>query len=178
MGWLSGIFGSNKQPHQGERVEGRVNGSGSRPGRSLGNDYDAELIHTLETDHQELLALYGKIGRCLRSGDYASIKSDLTLFKTRLESHLLTENYRLYAYLEDHLSGDSENSELMRDFRKEMREIAKDVIGFIRTYTATGVNESNAQVFERAYKQVGERLKQRIAQEERNLYPMYRPAAH
>lgn len=54
------------------------------------------------------------------------------MFKTRLESHLLTENYRLYAYLEDRLSADPENSELMRDFRREMREIAKDVMGFIR----------------------------------------------
>lgn len=178
MGWLSSIFGSSKQPERTAHVEGRVNGSGSRPGRSLGNDYDAELIHTLQTDHQELLALYGKIGRRLHTGDYASIKSDLTLFKTRLESHLLTENYRLYAYLEDHLAGDAENAELMKDFRKEMREIAKDVMGFIRTYTTNGVNESNAQVFEQAYKQVGERLKQRIGQEERNLYPMYRPPAH
>ncbi|MBA1146932.1 hemerythrin domain-containing protein [Ectothiorhodospiraceae bacterium WFHF3C12] len=144
----------------------------------MGNDYDAELIHTLQTDHQELLSLFGKMGRRLQSGDYAPIKSDLTLFKTRLESHLLTENYRLYAYLEDRLSSDPENSELMRDFRKEMREIAKDVMGFIRTYTSSGVNEGNVQEFERAYKQVGERLKQRIAQEERNLYPMYRPPSH
>jgi len=144
----------------------------------MGNDFDPALIHTLETDHQELLALYGRIGEHLLSRNYATIKEDLIAFKTRLESHLLTENYRLYSYLEERLSRDPENAELMRDFRKDMRDIAKDVMGFIRTYSASGVNESNAAPFEEAYKQVGERLKQRILQEEHNLYPMYRPPAH
>ena len=180
MGWLTSIFqgksaDARPMPAKGS---GRVNGSSEQGSTGLGNDFDPGLIHTLKTDHQELLSMYKKIGTLLQQGEYEAIKRELTVFKTRLESHLLTENYRLYAYLEERLSSDEENAELMRDFRREMRDIAKAVMNFIRTYTQSGVNASNAELFERDYKAVGERLKQRIMQEENNLYPMYTPPSH
>lgn len=137
--------------------------------------YDPELVKTLESDHKELLALYGHIGQLYEKGMYSEIVKHLVVFKTRLEGHLLTENFRFYSYLEERLAGDPNDAAIMRDFRREMNTISRNVLNFIRSYQTKGINDQNARQFWQDYSRIGEVLQERIMREEHNLYPIYVP---
>ena len=90
---------------------------------------------------------------------------------TRL--HLLTENVRLYIYLDHMLRGDEANEELIRGFRKEMDDIAKTAMNFLKKYEAIGVDKDLAEVFSKDFATIGEVLTKRIKREESILYPLY-----
>lgn len=137
--------------------------------------YDPGLVDSLKKDHGELVAMYGQLGQDVRDGQYQRIPNALLAFKTRLEAHLLIENVRFYVYLEQALSGDSENMLLIRDFRREMNGIARGVVDFVRRYQQMRVTMTNANDFIREYEEVGKLLVMRIEREEGNLYPLYAP---
>jgi regulator of sigma D len=152
--------------------------NGSRPnvgGHIEGNAYDPDLIDGLQSDHRELLVMFSQISRAAEQGPYDGIPDQLTNFKTRLEAHLLAENYRFYGYLEEKLSRDSENATLIRDFRKEMNTIARQVVNFIKTWRQQGVTAETAPKFREELGQIGTILKHRIGREEQSLYPLYSP---
>lgn len=168
MGWFSRMLsGRQTQP---ARVDGSPRSSEDR---IHSNGYDPVLISGLKSDHRDLLELFSEVSRTLENGNYEAIPSMLVAFKTRLEGHLLAENYRFYSYLEETLSRDSENADLMRDFRKEMNTIARRVVHFIKQWEQSGINEASAPHFRRDLVQVGASLKQRIDREEQSLYPLY-----
>ena len=138
--------------------------------------YSPDLIDSLQSDHQTLLSLYGEINTAFDEKRYSDVSSMLTTFKSGLNAHLLTENVRLYIYLEHALVGDSTSSELIHGFRKEMDEIAKVAIGFLRKYEAIGVDEDLADHFATDFATIGKVLVERIQKEENTLYPLYMPS--
>ena len=138
--------------------------------------YSAELIDSLQNDHQTLLALYGEINTAFEEKRYDDVSSMLTTFKGDLNAHLLTENVRLYIYLQHALVGDSISSELIHGFRKEMDEIAKVAIGFLKKYETIGVDEDLAAHFATDFATIGKVLVERIQKEESTLDPLYMPA--
>lgn len=167
MGWLSWVRSKNGTGNEGADS---ISGKGK-----AANGYDAALVPKLSADHKDLLSLYNRIGQLFDAGTYEEIPNQLMKFKTRIEGHLLTENFRFYTYLEEQLASDSGSAELMRDFRKEMNSIARTVMGFIRTYHNSGVTADNAKQFIEEYRKIAKALAHRIEREERNLYPMYVP---
>ena len=143
------------------------------PERSI--RYDPSLVASLKNDHAELVTMYGQLGQDVRDGQFQRIPNALLSFKTRLEAHLLIENVRFYVYLEQSMSGDSENMAIIRDFRREMNGIARGVVEFVRRYQQLRVNSANSHDFIREYDDVGKLLVMRIEREEGNLYPLYVP---
>ncbi|KRE92478.1 hypothetical protein ASG87_00750 [Frateuria sp. Soil773] len=143
------------------------------PVRTIG--YDAGLVGSLKHDHAELVALYQRIGQLQQAGRYAEIRAELVNFKTRFEAHLLTENVRFYTYLEQSLTTDAHNAELMRDFRREMNTIARGVVDFVKRYQPVAFDDAQRAQFAEDYKAIGGLLSQRIEREESNLYPLYQP---
>ncbi len=137
--------------------------------------YSPELIDSLQNDHQTLLSLYGDINTAFEKKLYDDVSSMLVTFKSGLNAHLLTENVRLYIYLEHALVGDATSSELIHGFRKEMDEIAKVAIGFLKKYEAIGVDEDLAAHFATDFATIGKVLVERIEKEENTLYPLYMP---
>jgi hemerythrin-like domain-containing protein len=138
--------------------------------------HDPALLESLLHDHIELNAIYQRIGKLRQDGHYDEIRAELVNFKTRLEAHILTENVRFYTYLEQSLSDDAHNAEMMRDFRREMNTIARAVVAFVKKYQAAGTFDPSLQAeFARDYQSVGELLKQRLGREESSLYPLYQP---
>ena len=137
--------------------------------------YDPGLVDSLKHDHTELVAMYGQLGQDVKDGQFHRIPNALLAFKTRLEAHLLIENVRFYVYVEQSLSGDSENMALIRGFRREMNSIARGVVEFVRRYQNTRVGADNSLLFMREYEEVGQLLVMRIEREEHNLYPLYAP---
>ena len=138
--------------------------------------YAPDLIDSLRGDHQQLLALYGKIQEAFEGKDYPSVSEQLEAFKNELQSHLLTENVRLYIYLDRCLAHDTTNSELIRGFRREMDDIAKVAMKFLNKYSAIGVDEDLATHFAGDFATIGKVLGERIKKEETILYPLYMPS--
>lgn len=137
--------------------------------------YDAQLVPRLREDHAELLSTFSRVHVLLSEGRFEEIPAALKKFKTRLEGHLLTENVRFYNYVEQQLADDPVNIDIIREFRKEMNSIARTVVGFLKKYMATGVDQSNFNAFRKEYQAIGQALHDRIEREERDLYALYTP---
>jgi len=137
--------------------------------------YSPELVDMLKEDHQKMLALYGEIKAAFEAKDYPGVSGMLEKLKSSLQSHLLTENVRLYIYLDRCLANDQTNSELIRGFRREMDDIAKVAMSFINKYSAIGVDEDLASHFDKDFATIGKVLEERITKEEMILYPLYLP---
>lgn len=146
---------------------------GAAPGTEI--RYHPELIDQLVGEHQALLALYGEIQNAFNQGDYGSVTEKLNTFRSDLQSHILTENVRLYIYLNRSLDSDETNAELIHSFRREMNDIAKVAMNFLRKYEAIGVDSDLAAPFAKDFATIGQVLVQRIKKEEQVLYPLYMP---
>ncbi|MBI3149986.1 MAG: hemerythrin domain-containing protein [Betaproteobacteria bacterium] len=141
--------------------------------------YYAGLIDKLKRDHQALFASFGAVQSAFKNGDVARAASELSRFRVAINSHLMMEGVRLYAYLDRELAEDVGNQTLVRDFRQEMDGIGQAVVGFLTKYAELGRNESLSSTFGRDLEAVGKVLTQRIQREEALLYPLYsRSARH
>lgn len=138
--------------------------------------YAPDLVDSLKEDHQTLLALYGEIQAAFDEKDYPGVSEQLETFKGNLQSHLLTENVRLYIYLDRCLANDASSSELIRGFRHDMDDIAKVAMKFLNKYSAIGVDENLAEHFAQDFATIGKVLSERIKKEETVLYPLYLPS--
>lgn len=170
MGWMSRKLGKDKQQQQ--MVEESRNRA---PGKGV--QYHPGLIDTYITEHRKLETLFTDVGKSAKSGDYAGALKALTEFKTTLESHLLSENVRFYAYVEQQMKGDRENAMLIKSFRTEMNDIARQVVRFVRKWRESGVDQATVTDFLNEYRSVGQVLQRRMEAEERDLYTLYMPPA-
>jgi regulator of sigma D len=143
---------------------------------SNGISYSPTLIDSLKDDHSDLIEMYSEIAHIMAAGHYDAIPEALTSFKTKLDVHLLTENLRFYCYLEQNLTGHAAELELMKSFRREMSNIARSVVGFVRKWQFTVITKANKDSFLDEYAQIGAALTQRIEREENTLYTLYMAA--
>lgn len=137
--------------------------------------YSPDLIGELTGEHRQLLELYGDIRAVFEQEKFEAVSELLDHFRGILQGHLLTENIRLYIYLERNFSRDEINAELIREFRREMDGIGKTVMNFLRKYEAIGVDRDLAAAFGRDFDELGKVLTRRIEREESTLYPLYMP---
>ena len=143
----------------------------SAPGTQI--SYNPDLIPRLKSDHLELLAIYSEISELFADKKYEKVSQKLTSLRTKLQDHLLTENVRLYIYLDYMMKHDETNSGLIRSFRREMDGIAKVAINFLKKYDAIGVDPELAPSFAKDFAEIGDVLGKRIKREEQVLYPLY-----
>lgn len=137
--------------------------------------YHPDLIDQLKNDHQDLLGIFGGIKSSFEAGDYGKTAKTLADFRSALQGHLLTENVRLYIYLERCLSNDEMNYDLMRELRREMDGIGRTAMGFLKKYETIGIDKDLAASFAKDLDTIGSVLVQRINKEESVLYPLYMP---
>jgi len=135
--------------------------------------FDPSLIAGLKGDHQTLLSLYRETKSAFDAKRYKAVSEKLDKFRSALQAHLLTENIRLYIYLSHMFKTDETNFELIRGFRREMDDIAKTALNFLRKYEAIGVDPELAPSFEKDFDIIGQVLGTRIQKEESVLYPLY-----
>ena len=138
--------------------------------------YCPDLVSQLEVDHQKLLQIFSKIGNSFKAGDRLGTVQHLEDFRGAIQGHLLTENVRLYIYLEHALAQDAESHALIHEFRLEMAGIGKAVLAFLGKYRELAVQPNLAESFGDDLKAVGKVLVERIQREESTLYPLYLPA--
>lgn len=147
----------------------------SAPGTAI--HHDPRLITALKEDHRLLLDIYKAIDAARAEGNLLTVQTRLGQFRMVLQDHLLKENIRLYVYLEHVLKSDAVSHQLMHDFRHEMDDIGKVVVGFLTRYREIGIHPELAGDFSRDFAAIGEALVGRIRREEETLYPMYAPLA-
>ncbi|HET8898559.1 MAG TPA: hemerythrin domain-containing protein [Rhodanobacteraceae bacterium] len=140
--------------------------------------YDPALVQNLLHDHTQLGLVYSQIGDADQAGNLDEVRRLLAVFKSRLEAHVLAENVRFYNYLEQSIHDDATNTELMRGFRREMNEIVRQVLAFVRKYLASDLPPAARRAFAVDYAAMREVLEHRFDSEEGHLYPLYQPASH
>lgn len=138
--------------------------------------YHPDLISQLQGDHKKLLGIFGNIQNTFNTGDLAGTAIVLEEFRSAIQGHLLTENIKLYIYLEHALSEDDGSRHLVHDFRHEMDGIGKIVLAFLSKYKAIASHPELASTFGLELDQIGAALIARIKREEETLYPLYLPA--
>jgi regulator of sigma D len=146
---------------------------GTAPGTQI--HYHSDLVPELHEDHQQLLKLFGEIDKANQKRDHARLSRLIDEFGVLLRGHLLTENVKLYVYLQHTLANDPDNSALMQGFRTEMHSISKVVTKFLRQYSKGEWNDQRHARFAKELNRIGEVLVKRIETEEQVLYPLYMP---
>lgn len=183
IGWLmfffDKLFGSGKieQPAPAPTVspveKTATTSSSTAPRARL--QYHPELIETFKQDHAKLLKLFSAIHTFAEHGDVKRTAEYLMDFRFALQGHLLTENVRLYVYLERQLGNDSSTYELIHSFRHEMDAIGKAVVHFLEQYRELETHPHLLQTFITDLDAIGKVLVKRIRNEEEILYPLYAP---
>jgi hypothetical protein len=144
------------------------------PASQGGIQFHPELIGELVSDHHRLLHLHGGIRECFDRRDLAMVSGKLKEFGVLLRNHLLTENMRLYIYLQQKMAGDEVNTTLVRSFRKEMDGIAKTALEFLEKYNELEkMPEAHLSSFAAEFDQIGSVVHARMQREEETLYPLY-----
>jgi hypothetical protein len=144
------------------------------PASQGGIQFHPELIKELVSDHHRLLHLHGGIRECFDRRDLAMVSGKLKEFGVLLRNHLLTENMRLYIYLQQRMAGDEVNTTLVRSFRKEMDGIAKTALEFLDKYNELEkMPEAHLTSFAAEFDQIGSVVHARMRREEDTLYPLY-----
>lgn len=150
------------------------NGRRSRASIPGGIQFHPALIGELVSDHHRLLHLHGGIRECFDRRDLAMVSGKLKEFGVLLRNHLLTENMRLYIYLQQKMAGDEVNTTLVRSFRKEMDGIAKTALEFLEKYNdLEKMPEAHLSSFAAEFDQIGSVVHARMQREEETLYPLY-----
>ncbi|MFA7292591.1 MAG: hemerythrin domain-containing protein [Rhodocyclaceae bacterium] len=174
------LFGKREKPAAAEVVTASLAalpeqiGSGhAAPGTSI--HYHADLIDKFTGDHYQLLQLFGETQAAAAAGDLAQAAERLEAFRVALQAHLLTENIRLYVYLEHALAEDVQSHALMREFRHEMDGIGRVVVAFLGKYRELALHPELAAEFTAELEGIGKVLVERIRREEETLYPLYTP---
>lgn len=137
--------------------------------------YHPDLVDQLIGDHRKLVEMYQEIKAQFSAGNFTAVSMKLDELRIALQGHLLTENVRLYIYLERCLAGDEINYDLIRGFRREMDGIGRSAMNFLKKYEAIGVDRELASAFIKDLDAVGAILVDRIQREESVLYPLYMP---
>lgn len=144
------------------------------PPSSSGIAFYPELIKDLVGDHRHLFQLHDSIKESFTRRDLASVSSNLQEFGMLVRNHLLTENMRLYIYLQQKMAGDEINTTLVRSFRKEMDGIGKNVLDFLEKYKEIEKkSEADLASFADELDQIGIVVSTRMKREEQTLYPLY-----
>ncbi len=138
--------------------------------------FDDKLIGKLKTDHAELLRLFGEIRAFAECGYLAVLPELLTLFRLTLETHLMLENVRFYAYLQQNFAKDADLMTFLSDVKKEMDSVAHEVMGFTNTYASQCLEPGGAVAFRRELDDIGDVLISRVELEETRLYSLYMPS--
>ncbi len=164
------LFGQRHEP-AAETPPVAVQEEPVAPGTNI--HFHPELIDKLTNDHHLLLSLFGETSHAAAQGDVVTAAERLEAFRTALQGHLLTENIRLYVYLEHLFADDSSTYSLIHEFRHEMDGIGKAVISFLLKYEGLATHPELAEAFAHDLADIGKVLVSRIEREEGMLYPLY-----
>lgn len=145
------------------------------PGTRIG--YDPLLLQRFKSDHRHMLGIFTQAQELLTTRDYDGVKRKLGEFRILLQDHLMLASVRLYVYVARVHAADAETSAQISAHRQDMLRNSREIMDFLRTYSAARLDDSFANEFQVELLAIGAALVQRIELEETRLYPLYRSAA-
>jgi hypothetical protein len=141
------------------------------PGTRIG--YDPLLIKRLKGDHQRMLDLFTQAQSLLITHDYDGVKRKLGELRIILQDHLMTASVKFYVYVSRQLAGDAAKTAIINEYRREMLVNSRQIMDFLRTYSAVRLDDSFAEPFQIELLVIGSALVQRIEREQSVLFPLY-----
>ncbi len=175
--FLSRLFGGNADGNTARAAAAKSSGLASsgldQPLALI--SYDAELISKLKTDHAELFRLFGELKSAADRGECSLVPDLLRTFRLTLQTHLMLENVKFYAYLRQTIGTNSQQDNFVVDVKKEMDGIARVVVGFTKTYGTEAVVAEKLEAFKHELEGIGAVLTKRVQLEESRLYTLYLP---
>lgn len=145
------------------------------PGTRIG--YDPLLLQRLRADQQRMLELFTQTQALLNSRDYGGVYRKLGELRIVLQDHLMTANVKFYVYMSRLLANDPAKSAIINDCRREMLANSRQLMDFLRTYTAVRLDDNLAETFQIDLLVIGSVLVQRIEREQTTLFPLYSATA-
>ena len=145
------------------------------PGTRIG--YDPLLLQRLRADQQRMLELFTQTQALLNARDYGGVYRKLGELRIVLQDHLMTANVKFYVYMSRQLAHDSAKSAIINDCRREMLVNSRQLMDFLRTYTAVRLDDNLAETFQIDLLVIGSVLVQRIEREQTTLFPLYSATA-
>ncbi|MCW8828367.1 MAG: hemerythrin domain-containing protein [Gammaproteobacteria bacterium] len=145
----------------------------SAPGTGI--RYSPTLVDELKADHQQFFKLHEMLLEALRGERLEEVPILLHRFDTLLTSHLLTEQVRLYAYMDAYFTYDTQAREMLRDYRIEMEKIGNSVRKMIKKYKDIANRRELQETVEKDMDELRQVLDERMSREESTLYPLYMP---
>lgn len=137
--------------------------------------YDNELIDGLRQEHETLIEQFGFILKSgYEPGDLELLCENLGEFKRLFQSHLATENVKLFGYLEQKMKQHTPEVDLMLSFRREINECSKMVISFCKKYARPIDALVLHDTFKDDYRDAGQALIHRVQFIEKEMYSLYR----
>lgn len=137
--------------------------------------FDPALVNLLKRDHRRLIRQLQQLRKSVVDGAYAKLPEQLAEFRSLLQTHLMTENVRLYGYLSYSLGTYSEDARRAAEFRREMYSLGHVAMTFVRRYLENPVDARQSPVFAEELMDLSVLLIRRIRREEGTLFPMYVP---
>lgn len=134
---------------------------------------DVMLVNALKADHRKLLEIHERIGRLMAERRFVEMPAQLVALRTRFETHVLTENVRLYAFLEHLFQGDARRLEQLAEYRAETNAVLLAILKFVKHHRRTTFDESRLLSFADEHRKLGSMLARHAAREEHGLYRLY-----
>lgn len=140
-----------------------------------GTDYDPELVGRLKVEHQELMHIFGVIERAAAEGKFHQLPGLLATLKMVFQTHIMLENVKFYAYLQHRMGADPDVANFLIEVRKDMDGIARSLVQFVNTHSATLPTSETAAKFNSELDEIGTMLLWRVKLEESRVYSLYQP---
>ena len=130
-----------------------------------------ELIDSLHAQHEEIKRLIKAIDAALERADESEVRRELDALSRALLAHLAIEDEHLYPSLSraSEERGHDVPSRVARTYEHNMQTITVALKAFLEAYSGT----LSLPDFSRDWALVSQLLTDRIASEERTLYPLY-----
>ena len=141
------------------------------PGTRIG--YDPLLLKRLRADHQRMLEIFTQAQSLLTTHDYDGVKRKLGELRITLQDHLMTANVKFYVYVSRQLAADPAKTAIINEYRREMLINSRQIMDFLRTYSAVRLDDTFADTFQIELLVIGSALVQRIEREQSALFPLY-----
>ena len=133
--------------------------------------YNSRLISGFKSEHKKLVSLVMDIKSAIDEDNFTTVNQLLKKLRMDILGHFMQEDFHLYRYLKYHYKDDKETISLILEFETSIKEIQKDVLKFLDTYTKYEARYDSS--FKTKFIAVVDALSNRIEAEETSLYTLY-----
>lgn len=143
---------------------------------ATGISYYDNLIDELVADHEHIDVLKNRIQAEYRNKQRKQLIKSVQELKTLIQGHILKENLRLYAYLQQKLTDHPDSKHIVASFRQEMDQISRPILRFLDRFNEiSSMSENDLAQFVLDLNDTLDKVNERMAREEAVLYPLYQP---